>query len=86
MGLINRVCPPEDTENQARALCDRLSAQPPAAIRATKEMLNRATRDSLKETMLAEGERFAQRLQSDEAAEAFAAFREKRKPDFSRFS
>ena len=86
MGLINQICPPEDTENQARTLCDRLSAQAPAAIRATKEMLNRPTLESLKEAMLAEGERFSERLKSDEAAEAFAAFKEKRKPDFSRFS
>jgi len=35
--------------------------------------------------MLAEGELFAERLKSPEAAEAFSAFMQKRKPDFSGF-
>jgi enoyl-CoA hydratase/carnithine racemase len=48
-------------------------------------MLNRPTLDALRETMLEEGQLFAQRLKSPEAAEAFRAFMEKRAPDFSRF-
>ena len=37
-------------------------------------------------TIAAEGELFAQRLRSPEAMEAFQAFFQKRKPDFSAFS
>ena len=40
---------------------------------------------ALRETMLEEGQLFAERLKSPEAAEAFRAFMEKRAPDFSRF-
>ncbi|MEX2475666.1 enoyl-CoA hydratase [Marinobacter sp.] len=85
LGLINRICDPADTETTALDACHKLAAQAPAAIRATKELLNRPTREQLKDTMLAEGEQFAERLKSPEAAEAFKAFMEKRKPDFSKF-
>lgn len=85
MGLINRICEPAQTETAALEACARLTAQPPAAIRATRELLNRATGAALESAMLAEGRLFAERLESPEAAEAFRAFREKRKPDFSGF-
>jgi len=85
LGLINRVCEPTETETTALDACQQLAAQAPAAIRATKELLNRPTVNELKETMLTEGKRFGERLKSPEAAEAFKAFMEKRKPDFSKF-
>jgi 1,4-dihydroxy-2-naphthoyl-CoA synthase len=37
-------------------------------------------------TIATEGEIFGQRLRSPEAMEAFQAFFQKRKPDFSKFS
>lgn len=86
MGLINQVCEPAQTEEQALQACRQLSAQPPAAIRATKRLLNRGSAKGLRDTMLAEGELFGKRLKSPEAGEAFKAFMEKRKPDFSSFS
>lgn len=86
LGLINRICEPTQTEAAALEACRQLAAQPPAAIRATKELLNRPTQGQLKDTLLAEGRLFGERLKSEEAAEAFNAFMEKRKPDFSRFS
>lgn len=86
LGLINRVCEPAATEEAALAACRQLAAQPPAAVRATKRLLNRRNSSALREAMLAEGELFGERLKSPEAAEAFKAFMEKRKPDFSSFS
>jgi len=85
LGLINRICEPAATEATALEACQRLAAQAPAAIRATKALLNRPNIEQLKETMLAEGQLFAERLKSPEAAEAFTAFMQKRKPDYSRF-
>jgi len=85
MGLINRVCEPAETEPTARELCSQLAAQAPAALRATKQLLNRPAMDDLTETMLTEGQLFSERLKSPEAAEAFRAFMEKRQPDFSSF-
>lgn len=85
LGLINRICEPADTEAAALDTCQKLAAQAPAALRATKELLNRPTLDELKTTMLVEGKKFGERLKSPEAAEAFKAFTEKRQPDFSKF-
>lgn len=85
LGLINRVCQPEATEHTALETCRQLAAQPPAAIRATKALLNRPNAENLSQTLLAEGALFGERLKSAEAAEAFTAFQQKRKPDFSAF-
>lgn len=85
LGLINRVCEPSDTESEAFEVCKRLTEKAPAAIRATKELLNKPLMETLRHTMLEEGELFAERLKSPEAAEAFKAFVDKRPPDFSRF-
>lgn len=85
LGLISRICDPVQTEAEALETCKRLAAQAPAAIRATKELLSRSTHDDLRSAILAEGELFAERLKSPEAAEAIKAFMEKRKPDFSAF-
>lgn len=85
LGLINRACDPAETEKAAQDACQKLANQPPAAIRATKELLSTPTQEALTATMMAEGELFAERLKSPEAAEAFSAFMQKRKPDFSRF-
>src|SRR5690606_28328238 len=62
LGLINRICEPAATEATALEACQRLAAQAPAAIRATKALLNRPNLEQLKETMLAEGQLFAERL------------------------
>ncbi len=84
LGLVNRMVAPERTLPTARSAAERLCQQPPAAIRASKQLI-RTGMDSITETLKREGERFAEHLGSPEAAEAFAAFREKRKPDFSGF-
>lgn len=85
LGLINRVCEPGETEAAALEACQKLANQPPAAIRATKQLLSSPTHEELTTTMLAEGKLFSERLKSPEAAEAFGAFLQKRKPDFSSF-
>jgi enoyl-CoA hydratase/carnithine racemase len=41
---------------------------------------------AIESRMRLEGEEFRERLQSPEAREAFAAFFERRRPDFSRFN
>ncbi|MDX1754676.1 MAG: enoyl-CoA hydratase [Marinobacter sp.] len=85
LGLINRICDPEQTEPTALDTCHRLAAQAPAAVRATKQLLNRPVQDTLIDTLKTEGALFSERLKSPEAAEAFKAFMEKRQPDFSGF-
>lgn len=84
LGLINQMVAPERTLPTARAAAAKLCLQPPAAIRASKDLL-RASMNSVLEALNREGEVFARRLRSPETEEAFNAFRDKRKPDFSSF-
>jgi enoyl-CoA hydratase/carnithine racemase len=84
-GIANAVLPASEVLKHARRVAERFNALPPGAVRATKRLLRRHRAATLLETIAAEGEVFGARLQSPEAKEAFSAFFEKRKPDFSRF-
>ena len=63
---------------------NRLADQPLGSLILTKQLLRAPIKDALAETMMTEGALFFERLGSPEAAEAFVAFFEKRKPDFRR--
>jgi enoyl-CoA hydratase/carnithine racemase len=84
-GIINAVLPDGQVLAHALERCRKLITQPAASLRLTKQLMKRAQQALVRETMSTEGEIFRQRLASPEAKEAFAAFFEKRKPDFSRF-
>jgi len=84
-GIANAVLPAGEVVRHARRVAERFNALPPGAVRATKRLLRRHRAETLLETIAAEGDVFGARLQSPEAKEAFSAFFEKRKPDFSRF-
>jgi enoyl-CoA hydratase/carnithine racemase len=84
-GIANAVLPADEVVRHARRVAERFNALPPGAVRETKRLLRRARSAALLETIAVEGQVFGQRLQSPEAKEAFSAFFEKRKPDFSRF-
>ena len=86
IGLVNAIFPDKELSEQAFATARKLAQRPPVAVRLTKELLKKAGRRAVAETMAEEGRHFLQRLTSPEAKEAFAAFFERRKPDFSRFS
>ena len=85
IGLVNRVAPDADCQSAARELAIKVAAQPPAAVRLAKSLLKKNSAARVREVMTEEGKLFATRLQSPEAAEAFVAFMERRKPDFSKF-
>lgn len=82
-GLVNGVA--DDADAAAHAAAVRLAACPPGALRATKALTRRTTRDAVLEAIRVEGEVFAERLRSPEAMEALQAFMTRRAPDFSRF-
>ena len=84
-GLVNRVIPPAELLAVARERAGALAAKPPAAIRATKRLLREAHGGAAVAAIHREAKVFAERLSSPEAQEAFTAFFEKRKADFSRF-
>lgn len=85
LGIINGVVPDHQALEHAFERCHKLCAQPASSVRLTKALLKRSQRALIAETMREEADVFRQRLVSPEAKEAFAAFFEKRKPDFSKF-
>lgn len=70
----------------AMTAATKIAAQPPQAIRITKAMLKKPYREALQTALMEEGAEFFKLAKSPEAMEAFQAFFQKRKPDFSKFS
>ena len=85
MGIVARVLPAAELLAFAQGQAARLAKLPPASIRTTKALMKRARAPMIREAIAAENERFSAMLQGAEAKEAFTAFFEKRKPDFSKF-
>jgi len=85
VGLVNAVVPLADLGATAAAAAEKLAARPPASLRLTKRLLRRAWMPEIEAALAEESKAFGERLASPEAKEAFSAFLEKRKPDFSRF-
>ena len=84
-GLANAVLPAAEVVNHARRMAERFNGLPPSAVREGKKLLRRATTAETLEAIAAEVAVFGERLVSPEAKEAFGAFLQKRKPDFSQF-
>jgi enoyl-CoA hydratase/carnithine racemase len=85
LGLANAVYPADRLATAVRDRATLLASKPPSAVRLTKALL-KSEKTGVAERMAEEGACFARQLQSPEAREAFSAFMERRKPDFSRFS
>lgn len=86
VGLVNAVLPDADVLEHAMAQARKLAALPTASVKLTKQMMKRAQSALIAQTMAHEVQNFKERLVSPEAKEAFAAFFDKRKPDFSSFN
>jgi len=84
-GIANAVLPAGEVMAHARRVAERFNALPPGAVRESKRLLRAPLRDAVLAQIRTEGEAFGRRLTSPEAREAFQAFFEKRRPDFSRF-
>jgi enoyl-CoA hydratase/carnithine racemase len=86
IGVVTSTAAGAELMEYARAKCAALAAKAPEAVRQSKELLRAPIRAQLEQVMRDEVVVFGARLGSDEAREAFTAFFEKRKPDFSTFS
>jgi enoyl-CoA hydratase/carnithine racemase len=82
-GIANRAVPPSELHRTARATATAIAARAPAAVSATKSLMRDAS--VLLEQMGKENAIFIRQLKSPEFKEAFAAFSERRPPDFSKF-
>lgn len=85
MGLVNKIVPGAELAAFARARAQKLAALPAGAVRTTKSLMKGAHQKAVEAQMTDEGAHFRKMLSSPEAKEAFSAFLEKRKPDFSKF-
>jgi enoyl-CoA hydratase/carnithine racemase len=72
-GMIGEIVAEEELEARVGELAARVAAKPPEGVRLTKQLI-RGEAESVATRIEREGELFAQRLQSAEAAKAFGAF------------
>lgn len=86
MGIVNQVLPAADVLRHAQAQAAKLVALPASSLRVTKALMKRAAQHEIDTQMVEEAVHFGKMLLAPEAREAFKAFFEKRKPDFSSFS
>ena len=86
MGLVSKVLPAAELRAFAEGQAAKLVALPASSIRATKQLMKASRKGPVTETMVAENKYFGAMLAAPEAKEAFTAFFEKRKPDFSKFA
>jgi len=83
MGLINRIVPPAEVNALAQRQALKLAAKPMTSLIETKRLMKKGNAGIIAERMAEEGASFGRMLQEPAAREAFTAFMEKRRPDFS---
>ena len=86
IGLVTEVVPEDRLFDTAMAQAKKLAQMPAASLRLTKQLMKHGQAAAVEQRIKLESSHFGERLASPEAKEAFSAFIEKRKPDFSRFN
>ena len=84
VGLVNRVLPPTEVAGYAQTVARRLADKPLSALIETKRLMKQGQREQVMAVMAEEGQSFGCMLREPAAREAFGAFMERRKPDFSK--
>lgn len=84
-GLVNKVLPADELEEFAQERASAIAALPPASVRTTKMLLKRESVGAVEDAIAIEFAHLMQLQRGGEALEAVAAFREKRRADFSKF-
>lgn len=82
-GFVNAIVPAAELEAAARKSAIRLARKPPEALALCRRLM-RGDNQAVGAAIEAEARVFMERLTSPEAREAFAAFLEKRPPDFAK--
>lgn len=83
MGLISRIVPPSEAAALAQRQAQKLAGKPLNSLIETKRLMKQGQAQVVAERMVEEGASFGRMLREPAAREAFTAFMEKRKPDFS---
>ena len=84
VGLANRVVPPLEANGIAQLQAHKLAAKPLASLIETKRLLKKGQMEQVLARIDEEAVSFGTMLGQPAAKEAFTAFMEKRKPDFSK--
>ena len=84
MGLISRIVPPAEVAALAQRQAQKLAAKPLSSLLETKRLMKQSQAPLVAARMAEEGQSFGRMLREPAAREAFGAFMEKRKPDFSK--
>lgn len=83
IGLVTRTVPPDDLDQEVDKLARRLAQGPPRALGFTKRAIHRSLALDMEGEFDYEIFAQVQCLQSDDHREGIAAFREKRRPNYS---
>ncbi len=81
-GLVHAAHPSEALDREVAAVVDRLAGGPTVALGLTKWLLHEASSSSLDESMRQEAFALELSSRSEDFREGFAAFRDKRDPEF----
>ncbi|MEI6762229.1 MAG: enoyl-CoA hydratase [Betaproteobacteria bacterium] len=84
MGLISRIVPPTEAAALAQRQAQKLAAKPMGSLVETKRLMKLGQVEVVAQRMAQEAQSFGRMLAEPAAREAFTAFMEKRKPDFSK--
>ena len=83
VGLVNRVLAPSEVTNYTQSVARKLAAKPLSSLVETKRLMKKGNAQQVMAVMAEEGASFGRMLREPAAREAFSAFMERRKPDFS---
>lgn len=83
LGLVNRLCEPQEVSAVVKDLAVGLAALPPKTVSFIKKNLNRAAERSLDDNLEAESAAQATLITSEDLREALMAWTQKREPRFS---
>ena len=84
VGLVNRIVPPTEANGIAQTQARKLAAKPITSLIETKRLMKKGQAALVAQQMTEEGAVFGRMLGEPAAREAFGAFMERRKPDFSK--
>ena len=82
LGIVNRVVPINELENETRTIALKLAEEPPITLMIAKGILNIASEGSLEDTLTAESMGFSLLFSTKDSREGINAFLEKRQPKY----
>jgi 2-(1,2-epoxy-1,2-dihydrophenyl)acetyl-CoA isomerase len=83
MGMLNRLCEPDEVDAVVKDLAERLAGLPPQTVALIKQNMNRAPERSLEANLEAESLTQSMTFTTEDMKEAVAAWVQKREPRFT---